>query len=583
MVCFMSLLWVLIAGGFVGQAHDSSRQGALRLVEDESVPAVVVRLSEDECLSSDGLGRDCSYRSYSDGDRRSSGSRDVYECADGVDNDYDGLVDWPVDPGCGSADDSGESDTFQRKTLYAYAWDSRTTNLTAIVPMFYYFPFTVGTGNPPPWPQTTPEAAKLALDAYPEGHRVMILFQLGIYQDLITNHPEDACINEDRVLTNISCLWWDNGVANVSTIVDSFFANYSALGGKVDTVIIDFERGFSNFQVGSNLSNPDVVVKWNAIQNDPRTREEIIPLIGFDDLSTVSNFFSGGNNYHIWNAVHVARSVKFLNQAFFDPVKRYYPYVNGSNYEYAYNYPISCPFGLVDVNGHGGYCLEIPSVDLVGPQIFGTHQAPQAYGWLGQITWPGREPGNGTYNLTAFNSFRYSVNQVRAAKLNSDVGLMPWVAFRSYGGDGEDKPIVAMANTDYYQESVMHISLLVPDALILWNPNAPRAENEAFSGMLEEINVLTGFTDKKSLTTSLADWDADYVLSGVHSGGRRVWRFTPQSTIEQRVDSGAVVIQTATTKLTFNSAVIMPSRVSQQGLWIVQDSRVEMPVIEHRF
>ncbi|MEK6898968.1 MAG: hypothetical protein AABW79_02640 [Nanoarchaeota archaeon] len=579
-VCLFSLIFIIYANGLIGDGKYSEK-GSLRLIEEESIDKkkiVEFDNEQDACSGVDSYS-DCSYRPYDDGGKRKNSGSSF--CSDGLDNDSDGLTDL-VDPGCSDANDNSEEDSLQRERLYAYGWDSNARGYNNILPMVNFFPFSVGTGNPPLWPQTTPESAKAILDTYPEGHRVMILFQLGLYHDLLSNNPEDKCLNQNRELTNFSCIWWDNGVANVSAEVDSFFANYSAIGGEVDSVIIDFERGFGNFQIGSNLSDSEVVERWDAIQNDPRTREEIIPLIGFDDLTSVSNFFSGGDNYHIWNAVQVARLNKFLNVAFYEPVKRYYPNVNASNYESSFNGAVECPVPLKDINGHGGYCLNVPNANQAGPRIFGTHQGTQAYGWLGQITRPGREPGNGTYELTPFNSFRYSVNQVRAAKLNSDAGLMPWIAFRSYTGDGPDRPIVAMGNTDYYQESVMHIILLDPDNLIFFNPGVSREDNELVSNIISETNNLVGFSDRRSLVSEMADWDADYVLSGIESGGRKVWRFTPKSEFELDESSDDVIIRTSRVKISFDSAVIFPSNVSQKGLWIVQDVNTGLPSIEGR-
>lgn len=37
----------------------------------------------------------------------------VAQCSDGIDNDGDGLIDYPVDPGCSSAIDDDETDTSQ--------------------------------------------------------------------------------------------------------------------------------------------------------------------------------------------------------------------------------------------------------------------------------------------------------------------------------------------------------------------------------------------------------------------------------------------------------------------------------------
>ena len=41
---------------------------------------------------------------------KGSGGKKIAECSDGIDNDSDGLVDYPADPGCISTGDNSELD-----------------------------------------------------------------------------------------------------------------------------------------------------------------------------------------------------------------------------------------------------------------------------------------------------------------------------------------------------------------------------------------------------------------------------------------------------------------------------------------
>lgn len=58
----------------------------------------------------------------------SQGGLDTHECSDGVDNDDDGKIDYPADPGCVNADDDDETDLVDSCDLTSASWDKTNAN-----------------------------------------------------------------------------------------------------------------------------------------------------------------------------------------------------------------------------------------------------------------------------------------------------------------------------------------------------------------------------------------------------------------------------------------------------------------------
>lgn len=57
----------------------------------------------------DGVGNACELLFAGRGESQGDGDDEIPECQDNKDNDGDGLIDWPVDPGCGGLFDDSES------------------------------------------------------------------------------------------------------------------------------------------------------------------------------------------------------------------------------------------------------------------------------------------------------------------------------------------------------------------------------------------------------------------------------------------------------------------------------------------
>ncbi|MEK6898561.1 MAG: hypothetical protein AABW79_00510 [Nanoarchaeota archaeon] len=527
-------------------------------------------------------------------------------CSDDIDNDSDGLIDWPADSGCVSADDEDENEDKSKGEIYALMWSNPNSEERPYLSKIY------SSYNSANSADSIANEAKSILDEQPEGHRAMIIFNLAIDWLKLTGNSTDGypiCPTQWGVA---NCIWWDNGATNTKIIVDDFLSKYKSKGGELDFLIVDIESGFSNWHIGSGFSDEAQKAKWKTISDDVNGLgiAQIKSDIGFTDLTSVHNWQSG-NNYKIWNLVNEKRKRDYINKAFYEPLENNFEGAKFGNYESANNFDVivsgSGDVPLIDINSHGTVTISAPG--LGSGDIFhaGNRQGPNLYGWLGQITWSGRGPDGINYPNSAFNSFRYSVNQMRATVLNDDDKVTPWIARRSFPGDSGG-PQIGMVNSDFWQESVLHSALAGADDFIFWAPQNPNpagldSDQEKLSGTLAEFNTIAGFSDKRSLLDNdgtgdyygsgkpwkeLAPWGEDFVLTGMLSGGRKVWRFAPEVSLSgsscsnvdcTNIANNQVSCKSATKNIIFEQArVYTPaSSVSSCGKWIVQASDAREP------
>jgi hypothetical protein len=454
--------------------------------------------------------------------------------------------------------------------LVAYAWSGEPERYPHVVPMYWVIAQR---------DLRDPSLALHATDAMPEGHRVLFLWD---FARAIDQHPEDCCRDQAGNLTATRGVWWDRAAEQAAESVDDWFSRYRESGGRVDTVVLDWEANFSNWALGED------VARYRAIEGDSRF-ESIAKELGFRDLELVRNWRSG-DSYQKWNALMDRRQAEYFNTAIFEPIRRHFPDARFSNYGYGYCAPDHvCP----DRNGYEHSRFGI------GAHV-GTHQSIPAYGWLGNlrkfhVQADGFELyGNGPeYGASPFAAFRLSVNQVRSARLSSAVPLMPWISHKRFAESW-------LRESDLYQELILHCGLTAPDALLLWNPRRRSEQENAdhhtspeqdqlLSDCLVELNDTMGDGPRETLVAQLAGWGADHVLTGMRCGRRNIWRFTPLLTTDGSADSMIVrehppKFQTAEWEITFaDGSIHRPEHpVSNHGIWIIvsADARPDVKVRE---
>mgnify|MGYP001620159119 FL=1 len=129
-----------------------------------------------------------------------------------------------------------------------------------------------------------------------------------------------------------------------------------------------------------------------------------------------------------------------------------------------------------------------------------------------------------------------------------------------------------LVNTSYYDELILHVLLSGADDLLYYN--GPGTDVIILDNVIEEFNTIAGFADRKSLVNNLVGWGDNYVLTGMQSGGRNIYRFTPNEAANFRVvgDKKGVTFISGNIKVFIKEGKIFEpkNKVSSVGYWIVQ-------------
>ncbi len=210
-------------------------------------------------------------------------------------------------------------------------------------------------------------------------------------------------------------------------------------------------------------------------------------------------------------------------------------------------------------------------------------------------------PNEDTIWLSAWrswNAFVSDLKQLRSMLATSTVPVRPWVQHKFVdeakagvdpGDENDDADVQRAEPYHYYEEGLLHILMGLEKGNVLQNwiwsqlddvaPDAYAAGNAAVQRTLDEASRVFGFQDRRVLTLSHVQWDDDYVLSGVDAGGKRIWRFTPNSL---KLGGTGVILSLAPARIqlapghvfTMTGARIHrePQPVSTWGYWLVEDN-----------
>ncbi|MBU4460150.1 MAG: hypothetical protein KJ579_06250 [Verrucomicrobia bacterium] len=382
----------------------------------------------------------------------------------------------------------------------------------------------------------------------PEGRRVMTDWD--VYRRMY-RHPADQL--KTTAGEAFTAFWWEHGVEDAVRVYGRFFREFKARGGHLDYFVIDTEHG-----AGAEVNKPE---RWEAVARDPRFAG-ILRAVGaashkeIDGTGRVRPF-----GYWRYSDYLASRSYARL----YDTISNHFPKVRFADYGRAYN-------RFTDLVSWGRQTIPEGIPGRHGFHI-GTHQSPSLYGvvtYLGTMEVEGRKFGLGPYR-----SLVYAQNVARACRLSSEVPLMPWIAWRGYVSDFEDRPadkrppVGSFGDTDYFQESVLHTCLLDPDALLMWSAfrwrkdqdpaKYCRAEHlQLVDRLVAQANTLIGYSDRRTRVDRMIPWHAPYVLSGATANGRSVWRLTPDPKLAAQTPASLAV---RTSPLTFaigDRRLVMP-------------------------
>lgn len=344
--------------------------------------------------------------------------------------------------------------------------------------------------------------------------------------------------------------WWDSGIENVINHLNEIFLRYKTIGGPdIDAMIWDFEAGCDVYNMrweycgaDESLSDAEMEQRFDAVIQDSRYLTDIRPALSDAGFT----FYTGDDHnelYYYWKTVGInasdeakkdfciglnfahQRKCDYLNQIY-NAAKVYFPDIYFSNYS-DYN-------SLYDDGGHWvSYDKEyrkkfLPSVEpdnRVSTDV-GTHASPVLYGGFSSSLTNNPPVGYPfeSYKATPFNGAFQIVRKMKnCAIYTENAQIMPWIGEKTW----TDNNSIPMANTQYYEEAMLHIGLCNPEALLFFNAFEDEVSEGVLEKVLAELNSLAGYADRKPLTDTLPSTDARYMLTGMYSNGRNIWRITP--------------------------------------------------------
>lgn len=527
-------------------------------------------------------------------------------CSDGVDNDADGVHDYPADPGCDDSEDLTEDDALPRTISYAYSWNDINETLTSLIPIYWIDDSHYWLNGILPGDPRVVEGFLNATARMPVGHRVIGIdnsIKANLYRNPRSPYfealwEEDACRDASgAIVRNASgfpyqCLWPDHGISLSQGNISLFLSEYTALPNApdIDIAVLDYEGGLY-------INNG---TEWGyVVEQDPRWASAAA-VVGHSNLSYLLEAFYDTPLWRVWNQYLWDSRAEAINRSVYNPLVQYYPNITLSNWRISYNDP---QYGFFEENGHyqssdcslGMYCS-------IGRHV-GTHQSISLYTGLGQISNPRTVPLpgiDGAYNRTPFNNFKYDLNRLRVSQLSSDVPIQAWIAARGnhrsahsfYPEYSLDDSLIYQ---DLYQERILHARVMGLDSFFYWgfgifSTFSTPAEDQLLQDILLETDALIGFADREVLEPEMIPWGADYVLSGTRAAGRVVWRFTPDldasgALLSARLiaeNQSGVVFETTHSRITIPQGIIYrpENAVSQQGYWIIQPDGAPAPYNE---
>lgn len=374
-------------------------------------------------------------------------------------------------------------------------------------------------------------------------------------------------------------IWEWSAVEEQAAYLDEFFNVYYHLGGELDGIYTDNEVTMCPWAFKSVPEGEDkTTFIWNRLESvvaDPTYQNVIRPRLverGFEFNTTNGNELydvpyhnsAKDNAYLIWTAVLDTYKSECLTAGIYEPTKKYYPDVYYSNYQ--------------SNDRLAGYYTGTAHRYYVGGNRIkaGTHSSPVLY----SAGTSKKYAPDGTVSVmeeTPFAEMRSLVGGMRNVVISSPDGkTMPWVVseyYHKFSYIDEDRP--------YFYEYLLHLGLCDPDAFLHYGPVYYGGEEENVQGnidgmrnVLEELNAYANKKDAVTLVDDSTYSKYPYVLSGMQTKGRFLWRITPDNTkLEEgqefcTKEEGTPTFYIDGTTISFPQGKILPNISSTYGYWV---------------
>lgn len=340
----------------------------------------------------------------------------------------------------------------------------------------------------------------------------------------------------------------EKGVAICQQWLEAFLAEYSAIGGKLDGLVVDveFESLYATYIHSRHSKNDPLCYK--GIVDNPVYQEKIRPALverGFkfyekitDETPeiysihpSVSKDYPGASS--IWDAVARSYMNSMVTEAC-SPLWKYYPEAEMSDYQSK-----NLKAWLKELNDFGGLNAAGGNFTTAGTSSNENYYSTRPYrfftddtGAVKYSTIPGYNKA--IYADKTFNYFLYESNVFKNTYLAADDGEVTfWTAHYMYNLVSPNSPSL----TPYYAEQLLHMGLLNPQIFLGYIIKSEVGYEDDYyfcldivDDVLKELTRMVGAADRKPIDVEVS-WNSSFVLSGMTAGGKNVWRITPDTAL----------------------------------------------------
>ncbi|MBR4017242.1 MAG: hypothetical protein IKK11_05465, partial [Oscillospiraceae bacterium] len=404
-------------------------------------------------------------------------------------------------------------------------------------------------------------------------------------------------------------IFFDKPTAIIKKWTEEFMAEYKRIGGKLDGASVDIEyiHGDAYYICTEQYEKGNKGCYWEIV-NNPKYRTDMRPKLermGFDfwpeskqdseksEIWSMSPRVDGfAKNYYIWNNAVGELLTESINESVLEPMLKHYPDALLSDYGRYDYYGWQKPY-LGSIATLLGNAVKVGNVSSrqcypTDPweNAVGLYKTPDGY-------------NNANYIASPFNMVLWRTNDVKGiVEADTNNRISTWITFYNF------MPTLpgSYCNTPYYSEQIYHLGMLDPQPFLgyviesevgqygLDHPDPDASDPEVVRGvigeLMAELTRVAGYSDRKPIRIP-ANWNNDYILSGMYANGRNIFRITPDTTSGMTLDAFKVEGDDPTFSIngqtvTFPQGKIITdskiSKVGTCGYWVETPANV-MPVM----
>ena len=384
---------------------------------------------------------------------------------------------------------------------------------------------------------------KSRLEVRPEGSRIVHLFGPARLYSLA---PESA-------------VYMDFAVNQMTAMMEDLFKKMSEINCPLDGVVIDTEYiGMGTYYMIDTDSNyPNYIDNPKLLQQivkDKRYKTELRPLLeeygfvfydagdpakqaAYTELYSLTK--NAGSKYEISRSIWGVISRVWLNHYndiwLYEPLRKYYPDASCSDYQSTdskswLKLSTVTDDGVVLTGGNGKKVGDTST-----NSFYYTRPNASDFKNLNKVS----GFNDAYYVAEPFTGLLYDVNYARFMYESTDTHkISPWTSSYNYAYTGDKRASVAL--TPYYTELIYHLGMFNPQPFLHYNTRSEVGGEEGWDNashilndIITSLNNLAGYADNAPVSMPL-NWNSKFILTGMYSGGRNLWRITPNESIVSR-------------------------------------------------